>query len=213
MPSQPRPSVQWSDAMWSVSAVGPPWRQGVTLHAAPADGDRARARTSSGFILHLLHLRCFSGGILQGRAAHAHRLARGDKYPPRRPWWRGRNQGSRQLLSGAVTAYLGQGGRDARVDWADLLTPQLDAAAPIGAVQVLQTQLAAKAEGYSDVAFLDAVHNKYLEEVSSCNIFVVKVIAADTRRCEDVYQRWMALPQRSCPECAVLGSPGFVQMF
>mmetsp|Transcript_468 Transcript_468/g.1083 ORF Transcript_468/g.1083 Transcript_468/m.1083 type:complete len:406 (-) Transcript_468:29-1246(-) len=37
---------------------------------------------------------------------------------------------------------------------------------------VLVTQLAAKKEGYSDVVYLDAKHDKYLEEVSSCNIFV-----------------------------------------
>lgn len=40
--------------------------------------------------------------------------------------------------------------------------------------QVLKTQLAAKAEGYSDVVYLDAVSDTYLEEVSSCNIFTVK---------------------------------------
>lgn len=39
---------------------------------------------------------------------------------------------------------------------------------------VLKTQLAAKKEGFSDVLYLDAVEDKYLEEVSSCNIFVVK---------------------------------------
>lgn len=33
----------------------------------------------------------------------------------------------------------------------------------------------AKARGYSDVLYLDCVHKRYLEEVSSCNIFVVKV--------------------------------------
>jgi branched-chain amino acid aminotransferase len=40
---------------------------------------------------------------------------------------------------------------------------------------VLKAQRTAKEKGYSDVLYLDAVHNKYLEEVSSCNIFVVKV--------------------------------------
>jgi hypothetical protein len=35
-------------------------------------------------------------------------------------------------------------------------------------------QLAAKKEGYSDVVYLDAKTDTYLEEVSSCNIFVVK---------------------------------------
>ena len=37
---------------------------------------------------------------------------------------------------------------------------------------VLVQQLAAKKEGYSDVLYLDAVQDRYLEEVSSCNIFV-----------------------------------------
>ncbi|KAI4299223.1 hypothetical protein L6164_032703 [Bauhinia variegata] len=32
----------------------------------------------------------------------------------------------------------------------------------------------AKAKGFSDVLFLDAVDHKYVEEVSSCNIFIVK---------------------------------------
>ncbi|MBA0770319.1 hypothetical protein Gotri_018973 [Gossypium trilobum] len=40
--------------------------------------------------------------------------------------------------------------------------------------KVLKAQSAAKAKGYSDVLYLDCVHKKYLEEVSSCNIFVVK---------------------------------------
>ncbi|GAB2254158.1 hypothetical protein Droror1_Dr00021967 [Drosera rotundifolia] len=39
---------------------------------------------------------------------------------------------------------------------------------------VLKAQLAAKAKGYSDVLYLDCVHKKYLEEVSSSNVFVVK---------------------------------------
>ncbi|KAB2617655.1 branched-chain-amino-acid aminotransferase 3 [Pyrus ussuriensis x Pyrus communis] len=39
---------------------------------------------------------------------------------------------------------------------------------------VLKAQSAAKAKGYSDVLYLDCVHKKYLEEVSLCNIFVVK---------------------------------------
>lgn len=39
---------------------------------------------------------------------------------------------------------------------------------------VLKAQGAAKARGYSDVLYLDSVHKNYLEEVSSCNIFVVK---------------------------------------
>jgi branched-chain amino acid aminotransferase len=36
-------------------------------------------------------------------------------------------------------------------------------------------QKIAKEKGYSDVLYLGAVHKKYLEEVSSCNIFVIKV--------------------------------------
>ncbi|XP_027360658.1 branched-chain amino acid aminotransferase 2, chloroplastic-like isoform X2 [Abrus precatorius] len=40
--------------------------------------------------------------------------------------------------------------------------------------KVLKAQSAAKAKGYSDVLYLDCVHKRYLEEVSSCNIFVVK---------------------------------------
>lgn len=39
---------------------------------------------------------------------------------------------------------------------------------------VLKAQLAAKKEGFSDVLYLDALEKKYLEEVSSCNIFIVK---------------------------------------
>ncbi|KAJ8769338.1 hypothetical protein K2173_002542 [Erythroxylum novogranatense] len=39
---------------------------------------------------------------------------------------------------------------------------------------VLKAQSVAKAKGFSDVLYLDCVHKKYLEEVSSCNIFVVK---------------------------------------
>ena len=38
---------------------------------------------------------------------------------------------------------------------------------------VLQTQRAYKGAGFSDVLYLDAVHNKYVEEVSSCNIFAL----------------------------------------
>ncbi|WOL10922.1 branched-chain-amino-acid aminotransferase 3, chloroplastic-like [Canna indica] len=39
---------------------------------------------------------------------------------------------------------------------------------------VLKAQKRAKENGYSDVLYLDSVHKKYLEEVSSCNIFIVK---------------------------------------
>ncbi|KAL0431452.1 UNVERIFIED_CONTAM: Branched-chain amino acid aminotransferase 2, chloroplastic [Sesamum radiatum] len=40
--------------------------------------------------------------------------------------------------------------------------------------KVLNAQIAAKAKGFSDVLYLDSIHKRYLEEVSSCNIFVVK---------------------------------------
>ena len=36
------------------------------------------------------------------------------------------------------------------------------------------TQIKAKGQGYDDVVYLDAVQNCFLEEVSSCNIFVVQ---------------------------------------
>lgn len=39
---------------------------------------------------------------------------------------------------------------------------------------VLRAQSVAKAKGFSDVLYLDCVHKRYLEEVSSCNVFVVK---------------------------------------
>lgn len=34
----------------------------------------------------------------------------------------------------------------------------------------------AKAKGFADVLFLDAVEHKFVEEVSSCNVFIVKVM-------------------------------------
>jgi len=40
--------------------------------------------------------------------------------------------------------------------------------------KVLKNQRGAKAKGFSDVMYLDAINKKYLEEVSSCNVFVVK---------------------------------------
>lgn len=49
---------------------------------------------------------------------------------------------------------------------------------------VLKPQLAAKEEGFSDVIFLDALERKYLEEVSSCNIFILKgnkILTPDTK--------------------------------
>lgn len=39
---------------------------------------------------------------------------------------------------------------------------------------VLKAQSAAKSKGYSDVLYLDCVNKRYLEEVSSCNVFIVK---------------------------------------
>uniref|UniRef100_K4AAU2 Branched-chain-amino-acid aminotransferase n=1 Tax=Setaria italica TaxID=4555 RepID=K4AAU2_SETIT len=39
---------------------------------------------------------------------------------------------------------------------------------------VLRAQLDAKSKGFTDVLYLDSVHKRYLEEVSSCNVFVVK---------------------------------------
>ncbi|TKY59398.1 Branched-chain-amino-acid aminotransferase 2 [Spatholobus suberectus] len=39
---------------------------------------------------------------------------------------------------------------------------------------VFQVTKEAKAKGFSDVLFLDAVEHKYVEEVSSCNAFIVK---------------------------------------
>jgi branched-chain amino acid aminotransferase len=39
---------------------------------------------------------------------------------------------------------------------------------------VLKVQCSAKTKCFSDVLYLDAMNKKYLEEVSLCNIFVVK---------------------------------------
>nr|XP_043636683.1 branched-chain-amino-acid aminotransferase 2, chloroplastic-like [Erigeron canadensis] len=39
---------------------------------------------------------------------------------------------------------------------------------------VLKAISKAKGQGFSDVLYLDSVHKKYIEEVSSCNIFLVK---------------------------------------
>lgn len=41
-------------------------------------------------------------------------------------------------------------------------------------VQVLKAQMDAKSRGFTDVLYLDAVHKTYLEEASSCNLFIVK---------------------------------------
>jgi branched-chain amino acid aminotransferase len=54
----------------------------------------------------------------------------------------------------------------------------------VACVQVIKPQMDAKSKGFTDVLYLDAVHNRYLEEVSSCNVFVVKddVIATPATR-------------------------------
>ncbi|KAJ3674061.1 hypothetical protein LUZ60_006053 [Juncus effusus] len=39
---------------------------------------------------------------------------------------------------------------------------------------VLKAQIRAKSEGFTDVLYLDSVNKRYIEEVSSCNIFIVK---------------------------------------
>ncbi|KAJ1403683.1 Aminotransferase-like, PLP-dependent enzyme [Sesbania bispinosa] len=41
-------------------------------------------------------------------------------------------------------------------------------------MQFFQVVKEAKAKGFSDVLFLDAEEHKYVEEVSSCNAFIVK---------------------------------------
>lgn len=42
-------------------------------------------------------------------------------------------------------------------------------------VKVFEVVTKAKAQGFDDVVFLDAAAGKNIEEVSSCNIFIVKV--------------------------------------
>ncbi|CAH9065517.1 unnamed protein product [Cuscuta epithymum] len=39
---------------------------------------------------------------------------------------------------------------------------------------VMKPLLRAKGKGFSDVLYLDSTHNRYVEEVSSCNLFMVK---------------------------------------
>ncbi|XP_012452680.1 branched-chain amino acid aminotransferase 2, chloroplastic isoform X1 [Gossypium raimondii] len=39
---------------------------------------------------------------------------------------------------------------------------------------IMKAQAKAKANGFSDVLYLDSIHNRYLEEVSTANVFVVK---------------------------------------
>jgi branched-chain amino acid aminotransferase len=46
-------------------------------------------------------------------------------------------------------------------------------------MQVVSAQKRAKDKGHSDVLYLDPVHKKFVEEVSSCNIFMVKVCMVD----------------------------------
>jgi len=79
-----------------------------------------------------------------------------------------------------VGAYF-KGGQLTPIDL--LVSSKFHRAAPGGAggtkcvgnyAQVLVTQLDAKAQGYADVLYLDAKEDKYIEEVSSCNMFVVK---------------------------------------
>lgn len=43
--------------------------------------------------------------------------------------------------------------------------------------QVFKAQKQAKSEGFTDIIYLDSVQRKYLEEASSCNLFIVKVYA------------------------------------
>ncbi|XVE70255.1 hypothetical protein DITRI_Ditri10aG0057800 [Diplodiscus trichospermus] len=45
---------------------------------------------------------------------------------------------------------------------------------------IMKAQVKAKANGFSDVLYLDSVHNRYLEELSTANIFVVKDITIST---------------------------------
>lgn len=42
-------------------------------------------------------------------------------------------------------------------------------------MQVLRAVKSAKEKGFSDVLYLDSINKRYIEEVSSCNIFLVKV--------------------------------------
>lgn len=42
-------------------------------------------------------------------------------------------------------------------------------------MQVFQVVKEARAKGFSDVLFLDAVEHKYIEEVATSNAFIVKV--------------------------------------
>ncbi|KAK7853183.1 branched-chain-amino-acid aminotransferase 5 [Quercus suber] len=50
---------------------------------------------------------------------------------------------------------------------------------------VLKALIEAKADGFSEVLYLDSVYNKYLEEVSTANIFVVKREYKKAAQCRD----------------------------
>lgn len=84
------------------------------------------------------------------------------------------------VFGAAVGAYF-KGGQLSPIDL--VVEEQFHRAAPRGMggtkaagnySPVLVTQLAAKKKGFADVVYLDAKHDRYLEEVSSCNIFVVR---------------------------------------
>ncbi|KAJ0096411.1 hypothetical protein Patl1_28455 [Pistacia atlantica] len=75
---------------------------------------------------------------------------------------------------------------------------------------VLKAQSAAKAKGYSDVLYLDCVHKRYLEEVSSCNIFVVKVCCPHLGWYDDCLMCVRAMGYCSCwrhRRCLPVGLP------
>lgn len=148
-------------------ARSPTAAAGLAVHPASADrfgphpGTCARAR------VHLCHL-CFPCGLLlQGahrcRNEHLARVAALD------------------VANQHVPPCRAQGGQLTPIDL--IVETEYHRAAPGGTggtkcvgnySPVLKTQLAAKAVGFSDVVYLDAKENKYIEEVSSCNIFVVK---------------------------------------
>ncbi|GMH35822.1 hypothetical protein BSKO_03690 [Bryopsis sp. KO-2023] len=84
------------------------------------------------------------------------------------------------IFCAAVGAYF-KGGQLSPIDL--IVENQFHRAAPGGMggtkaagnySPVLKTQLEAKEQGYADVVYLDAKTDTYLEEVSSCNIFVAK---------------------------------------
>lgn len=58
--------------------------------------------------------------------------------------------------------------------------------------QVLKAQTQAKKKGFSDVIFLDSVNKRNLEEVSSCNIFLVKVSIISLVECS--YEFYLLYP-------------------